>query len=208
MKAYGLFREGASTPDLWMCGACHRASATQAYAQRCCLCRWPDCPETPPAFLTFCPEHDKANREKNERIEREKESARFARAKKITVSEYTGGMVYCDAMRGGDDGYFEDVDHVLDNCEVGEEPEYVWACTRHKADTDAGRLIEAALENTADDAYEHFGKRPEEVARLQAMLDAWWADNEFVWFETDYKVAILVPQADVTNETEASDAAE
>lgn len=194
MKATPLFREGSTTPAFWLCGACnyggHMLYPTQEAAEECCQCDWKGCTERRAEHRCYCAKHDIGARAERDREEARKEAARFAKAKKVTAVEYTGRMVYDPAGRGSGEGYFDGVED-LEEYYHGEDyglPAYVWATRERKMCSDAGRVVEEAMERAGVNT-EDFSP---DIASLQKVLDAWWAENSEPYYETDYTTAILV----------------
>lgn len=193
MKATPLFREGGTAPVLWLCDGCdygftHR---TQEQAERCCRCKWEACPLKATQGRTYCDAHDKDASALRDALEDRKESARFAKAKKVPeCREAQGKMIYDPNERGSREGYFHDLDSLRDHYAGGDEPPpaYVWATTECHFRTDARNVIENALENANvdSDMFSFDGDS------LQKVLDAWWEANGEPFYEIDYSTAIVL----------------
>lgn len=129
------------------------------------------------------------------RMEQEKEQARFIKAEKLSLEDYTDAPVYWEGHEGGmGDGYFSGVDEILDYCETEglEVPEYVWACKPHEFKLDAESILERELEN--QEMYEDADEDIHEDARgrLQAYLNVWVKEQALVGWQSDYARAILL----------------
>ncbi len=129
------------------------------------------------------------------RMEQEKEQARFEKASKLSLEEYTDAPVYWQGHEGGlGDGYFSGVDEILDYCETEgiEVPEYVWACSPHEFKLDAEDILERELER--QEMYEGADEDIHEDARerLQAYFNVWTKEQALVGWQSDYSRAILL----------------
>lgn len=197
MKATPLFREGDPTPVLWLCDGCEYGFSyrTEAQADGCCRCIKKACDAGRTPGRARCEAHDKEASDERDRAADRAEANRFAKAKKITAAEYTGRMVYDPAGRGSGEGYFDGVEELEEHYH-GEDyglPAYVWATRERKMHSDAGRVVEEATERAGVNT-EDFSP---DIASLQKVLDAWWAENSEPYYETDYSTAILVAPAEV-----------
>lgn len=125
----------------------------------------------------------------------EKESKVFEKAKKVTLEEYPADKhVYWDGGIG--DGYFLNIDEVLDRCEEEglEVPKYVWACREVPFAMSADWLIERALEEHGEGARDEIASKDER--ELQALLDSWCRKQDVKSWEVDYSTAILLHPQD------------
>lgn len=139
-------------------------------------------------FRELC---DDCGHKETQAAERVKEAARFDHAEKLTE---WNSAVFCDGVSGGNDGYFRDMDELLDALEDhdGCRPEYAWAC-------DAVPVVQLdyddIIENATQEAYEdfdsaHLDGRDELVAALAAFNKRNEADCNW---HINYKKAVLIP---------------
>lgn len=130
----------------------------------------------------------------------QKEQERFEKAEKLTIEAYDG-PVYWETGCSGDmgDGYFSDVDSLLDYCEQEgiDVPEYVWACASSSFQLEADAIIEHALER--QDAYEDaFDSIKDDArARLQAYLTVWTKEVDLTFWHDDHSRAVLLREAEI-----------
>jgi hypothetical protein len=133
--------------------------------------------------------------------------ARIEKAKKLTEAEWEAEIAagrldsyLCVEDEHFVDGLEEARAYVLDHSEGdidGSFPEYVEACVGRKFSMDAGRLVEWALESAEmpDETISDHQPSEEDVAELQAFLDAWAAKQNIRWFETCGILVRLDPEA-------------
>jgi len=116
----------------------------------------------------------------------------FEKAEKIKASEYKGVVYY-------DDQFFDSLLEFLDYCECeGEEPAYVWAASSNPVliNPDLPSYMSELLE---DAGYEGMGEdisfKPlfKELKDLQDRFVK-LASEQFVYYEVDYKKAILLEE--------------
>lgn len=125
-------------------------------------------------------------------MEADKEKARFEKAKKLTIEEYDG-PVYWDGHSGDiGDGYFSDVEALLDYCEQEgrDVPEYAWACDKEEMKLNADGIVENATSNMFEDAYDHVPNK--DIVSLQAYLDVWCKEVGLVTWSDDHGRAVLL----------------
>lgn len=132
-----------------------------------------------------------------DKVEADKESARFTAAEKLSSADYDS-PVYWEGHSGGmGDGFFSGVDEVLDYCEDEdlEPPEYVWACSERKFALNAERFLENQVESQQlfEDAFDRIGEA--RIAEMQAYFDKWAADLNLVSWDADYSRAVLLADA-------------
>jgi hypothetical protein len=125
-------------------------------------------------------------------MEVDKERKRFEKAEKFTIEQYDDPVYWEGHSASMGDGYFADIEEVLDYCENEgvDVPEYVWACTREDMKIDAQGVVECAVENMYEDAYDHIDDKA--VAKLQAYLDVWCKEVAIVGWSEDNSRAILL----------------
>jgi hypothetical protein len=121
-------------------------------------------------------------------MEADKEQARFEKAKKLTIEEYDG-PVYWEGHSGTlGDGYFADVEDLLDHCEQEgmDPPDYVWTCDKDEMTLDAESIVEHAVE----DMYDSIPAKA--IVSLQAYLDTWCKEvNIAGWSNNTANVVLL-----------------
>lgn len=92
------------------------------------------------------------------------------------------------------DGYFSDMDALLDHCEQNdlEVPKYVYACTENSFRMDAEELVSGELEAQEfyDGAFDHI--TAEQLKELDVFLEAWAKKVNLVCFIVDYSRAIIL----------------
>ena len=185
MNAIELFHKDGVATGIFYCRDCRTVHRSKELANACCV-------------PTKCKHCGKQSDRKHwlictpcEAIEREaKEVERFTNASKVTE---WGGWVFSEGI-GHQDGYFADVDMLIDYC-VGEGievPKYAWTCV-------ANHFVNASVEDITsrmDDAYEDFD--PESLKglpELEAALDRFNEMNhDAVSYTPDYNVALLLPE--------------
>jgi len=123
----------------------------------------------------------------------ERERERFEKAEKIPFEKYSEDMLYL-----GDDQWFQDIDELYDFFEDAqiddpdiEVPKYAWACKPKKFVIEADRIVEGALEEHHEDAYDRISSSAFE--ELQQFLDGWCAKQDVRTYEYDYTRAVLIP---------------
>jgi hypothetical protein len=131
-----------------------------------------------------------------DQMEADRERALFEKSTKLAIEQYDGPLYWEGHCGGMGDGYFGDVDDLLDYCELEgvDVPEYVWACTRHDLRLDADCIVEHAVSDMYEDAYDHVGQKAIDV--LQAYLDAWCKEVAIVSWSSDTSRSILLREAD------------
>ena len=122
-----------------------------------------------------------------------KEMVWFAKAEKVKHTDY-GDPVYWEGHTGSmGDGYFANVDELIDYCESEDipVPEFVWACTSTVFKLSAEALLEREFEkqDIYDGAMDAVGEK--ERGLLQAFLDTWTARQNIVSWQYTVKTAVL-----------------
>lgn len=134
---------------LWKCGVCGRHYQDEAITDTCCKCD--ECGEVVEFTGAFQSRH------------RECESKRHSRrcAERLAAAEevpYEGGFVYSDEVSGYHDGYFCEMDDLLEYCECEEVdlPEFVFACTPTKHAMDLESILEDVCSDGPEDMADQF----------------------------------------------------
>ena len=127
-------------------------------------------------------------------IEAEKEARWFAKATKVTIEDYDGALYLAGWSGDVGDGYFSDIEALLDYCEQEgrDVPDYAWACALEPFKLDAETILEREIEQ--QDFFEHAGDRipPAARANLQAYLTAWTAELKLSAWHADYSRAVVL----------------
>lgn len=127
----------------WLCQSCGTVWLSgldaQQTAARCCD---PRCACGAPAIYSGVPECSPCRRKRREADE----AARFARAKKVPLAEYTGEMVYVEDRNG--EPFFRSTDEIRED---GIDRAYVWATDCVVASLDLEDAIDSYL---ADEHHE------------------------------------------------------
>jgi hypothetical protein len=114
------------------------------------------------------------------------------RLEKATLVEYDGGFLYANHLPGGRDGYFQDMEELLDCLEDDDELVlYAFCTTPNRHDLDLGRI----LENACDDGYEDMEGHLAGTKELQAAIDVFNEANReaLTSYAVDYKRKVAVP---------------
>lgn len=173
----------------YRCGACRRVFPLDVYANtekaahQCCApmlpCRKCGVDVTRHAAHGLCDPCWKAWQAERDRLA-------FEKAAKVPEAEYDGPVF--DART---DAYYPDVDALRDHYDGDELPVFCWAAERYDLSLDASTVLQGALEEAHEDAWEqvdHDG--------LQKALDAWVAAQNCHWYHPDTdKAVILTPEA-------------
>ncbi len=100
------------------------------------------------------------------------------RAEKVSINDYDGAL-YCDDV-GDNEGYFTDSAELADSLatsigygdrDADSTPTHAWPCDRTLLRLDADWIIEHAIEDLWEGAYDAI--KPAGIAALQIALDAW-----------------------------------
>lgn len=172
MNVKELIFRGEDETKLYACGGCGRAyspksyaalynlahEAAQSAAEDCCAprcCR--ECGVEVENYRTMCrPCGD---------------LVRLRKAKPIPERQWTD-PVECEGVPGGwGDGFFRDIDDLLESCEDHEVevPAYCWPCTAKPLALDPDQLLEHAVDDMHEDAMDQI----EAADELVAFIEAW-----------------------------------
>lgn len=174
----------------WACGACGIVARTEAEAGTCC-------PKRCGCGVELAKHRYECDACRDKRFaaarakEAEKERAAYEKATKIPYADYDGDYLYCEGYGSGSggDGYFGDLDDLLDTIDGEQEPpEYAWACSPTKISFDAHDLIESACQESYEDAAGDVGEGA--AKELQALLDAWAEKHGPTSYQPDYSRAV------------------
>ena len=130
-----------------------------------------------------------------EKREQKRELDRYEKAVKCSYTDCPEDkriMIYSGSY-GYNEGYFTDIDELIDYCESEDipVPDYCWSTTQIDMSMDADSLIESACEELYEDAEDHISD--EDRKELQAFLDKWCEKQSCISaYSVDYKYAIKV----------------
>lgn len=201
MEPIALVVAGKTEIAAFVCGKCHTVAASpiqfsgdgaedfaRRQAREHCGPWFCDCGAERDRYRTKCDACSSAEAaSRNEARERQA----IAKARRVTLEEYTGEMVYDDRRER-----YMAPDELVD-LEEDDRPEFVWGCTEQRLTLDAGRIIENAVESDElhEDAAEGLAKGAEEA--LQAALDTWSKEyaSAVRSFFPDYGVVIFLERS-------------
>lgn len=165
---------------LYGCGTCHRSTATRQEALECCVPYV--CEDCGAEYKSYC---EPCGKKKSEA----KEQAIYDKAKKVSITEYSGQMLYCDHCYE----YFWDLDTFLDDHADQETiPDWVWGTTQHGLKLDAEDIVCRQLEN--DEFYEGAGDSipKESIAEMQSFFNGWLVKNPLDSYEQDCSTVVNI----------------
>lgn len=127
-------------------------------------------------------------------MEVDKEKARFEKSTKLAIEQVDGPLYWEGHVGSMGDGYFSDIDELLDYCEQDgvDVPEYVWACEEQKLGINAEHIVENAVSDMGEDAYDSVPEKA--VDSLQAYLDVWCAEVGLSSWSPDYSRSVLLQE--------------
>jgi hypothetical protein len=181
MNAQQLNWPDGKPSGVWVCGKCGhihtstRPQMAEEFAIACCGQEYCKVCHVPVEARNRCEACVEAERVK-------KAEALFAKAEKLTDFD---GMV-CTAG----DTYHQSVDDWL--CGLDEPPGtqvYAWCCKPMPLLLDADRLIENAMDDHHEDAYDQIGRAA--IKALQAMLDEWQKPFAKLSVEPDFTRCVV-----------------
>jgi hypothetical protein len=162
------------------CSECRLVALNEQVAQQCCRPR-------------VCPcgvEIDKrrgwtACDDCRAKTRAEEEKVRFNKAAKVHARDYTGRMIYSEGFQE-----FFTLDDYADRneCDDIESEEYVWGTVSTGISIDAESVVESALDDHHEDAYDQIVN----VDCLQDAIDAWIAEQDVETFYADYNTAVVL----------------
>lgn len=194
MRATELYMAGGKSAGIFFCGECRIVHRTQEEAEACCmpqLCKCGAAVESR-GWLTC--------RACRDASEAKKEAEQYAAAEKIKAADWKG-PVWCDTNTN--DGFFPNVEDLVEHFDGDELPEHVFACTSHPVCClDYDRIIEDATQ----EAYEDWTSESlDGEAELTAALDAFNEKNkDNVFWKVDYtRAVVLDPSQPVASSQQA-----
>lgn len=175
----------------YQCDKCEAAFFNQDAADRHCCTHDRHCEDCgallkPEYYYAVC-DSCRAKREVN------RESERFAKARKLTVAEYEKefpGHMYTD----GDEVYACEADYVADEIadRTDKYPTYVWGTKREEIKLNADSIILMLVEH--DNAYEGYEVSDLEIAEIRKFVEQFNEKYTDYSFFTNYNVAVLIPE--------------
>lgn len=180
MNATNLFHADGKPSKVWFCSACRMTGADQDAAERCCRPNVCACgAEIDERYYATC----KACREK---VSEGRELAKFQAAEKV---ENYDGPVYSDGL-GWNEGYFSNLEEMMDEIPPEEWPEYVWTCdVTPTVSLSFGNLIDNIEFPENQDEHDLDG-----VKELEEALEAFNKKNEnMTSWNPNYKACVTSP---------------
>lgn len=161
---------------------------TRTQVTRCCnaVCEWEGCTQTRrrKSCSIYCDKHREESRKKDERDA-------FEKAKKLLPDDYDGECVREKDGRFGNDGFFDSIEELMETYEDAgvEPPSYCWATTSDRFQLNADSILESALEQHFEDAWEQVEAEDE----LKEFIKTWNEKQMIVTYWEDRSRAIMLP---------------
>ena len=165
---------------VYKCPVCGVAYYDKGVAEKCCVPKFcEDCGVEIKKYLIRC----KACGLKR----------KFERAEKLTPERYSG-WVYSEEVDGYNEGYYADVDELVEYCEDNDVPvpDWVFCCTPYEFKLD----IDSALERMTEDAYEGADDHLVDVKELREFVEKWNAKQSIISYYPDYKRVVVLKSGD------------
>ena len=191
MNVKELVFRGEDETKLYACGECGRAyspksyaalynlahEAAQSAAEKCCAPRYcKECGVGVENYRVLCRSCG--------------ELVRLRKATPIPERQWTD-PVECEGVPGGwGDGFFRDIDDLLDACEVYEvpPPAYCWPCTARPLALNADSLLEHAVDDMHEDAMDEIV----DADGVYEFVEAWNAKQTCKsWYPDMSRVVVL-----------------
>lgn len=195
MNAVTLLMPNKEPANVWMCQECHFLTTTrqdrdpQAVAERCCQPR--PCGDScgtmlaPAHVYTVC----EPCRKKREQAQ---EFKRFEAATKLTPAEYNGPVF------DRNENFYQTIDDFYDNmsdeCEWHTTYTWVWCAEEVAFKPDADRMLENALQDHHEDAYDQIDAN--HINALHDFVKTWAAATKIFSYEQDYRRVVLINRPD------------
>lgn len=177
-----------SDPVLYEAGRLHEQKEAAQHCEKTCPCGQP----IEDSYRLRC-------RACRDQLEKDKEKAHYEKSKKLTIEEYDGPVYWEGHIGDMGDGYFSDIDALLDYCEEEgvDVPDYVWACKKNELKLDAEGILENAVSDMYEDAYDSISE--DARAQLQAYLNTWCNEQNICsWFDTQEFSIVLRERTEST----------
>jgi len=185
-------RDGERITVGHICGKCRRLYVStqlhwdsRAVAVDCCFRQCACGALTGGTSWTACEEcRERLAREREE----ERDRARREKAERVLFREYDGEWLFWE------EGFYADLDTLLDHCALEElpPPGDAWACRPIKLRFDVEDMLEHALSDHHDEAYDQISEAEKDA--LQRQLDAWCDATGVVSYEPDYKRLVILEE--------------
>lgn len=148
------------------------------------------CPECHKPMRGICMEFECSR--KRERIAEEK---RFNKATKYTLDTIPkeNSEMFFSETYGYDEGYFSDIDDLLDYCysENINPPDYVWGTDKTMLSLNACDILSNACEELHEDAYDSIGDK--DIKEMQDFFDEWCkGQTGTTTYSVNYNYCILI----------------
>lgn len=177
---------------VWVCGKCRIVAVDEEAARACCAQRKCVACETMLSARSCGNECERCQSARWKAAAARREAVRVERAVKLRPEDWAGEPVFVE-----DEEYHADLDALRDYyaepTEGRERPQYAWPCDRKCLQFDARVILEQALQEFADGSDDD-GVTDQDIADLQARLDAWAARQKVgTWVERHDRVVVLGP---------------
>lgn len=177
-----------SSPTLFTGKWEERLKAAQQFALECCDKRCEKCGKSrDKRHYIYCSDCRPI-------VEAQREREKFEKAHKIAYEAYTGSWLYVENV-GHNEGYFEDLDTLIDYYASEEipPPAYAWTCDKIEFRLSAEDILEHALQDHHEDAGDHITTL--DGNRLQKYLDVWARKQNIHSYSASNRVAVLLPDS-------------
>ena len=182
MDAGELLMPDHNPSGVYFCGKCRMTTANHAYAVRCCNERCERCGSAKHKYRAMC---DACCA----KAERDREAARFDKAKRLTPAEYDGPFFVPNSDR-----FFADLEafeeHYHDEPEEV-KPRYLWCGSPVRMTPDfEGNLRDRMHGNFHEDADDSIPKAAWD--ELNAFEKKWWEGNKPESWDIDYSRCVVL----------------
>jgi hypothetical protein len=182
MNPKELFHADGHSAGVFFCGQCRAVHGQLELAEQCCSpYRCEQCGVETKRYWMICDACRSAKQERSEQMVWENST-------KVPEAEWNGPV--WDEFN---DSFHDSIEEFVDEWQCDHGPEdtrpRVYACFERKMSLDAERLVENALEDMHEDAYDELA--PGWCAELQQALDAWVEKHSPVTWVPDRKRAIV-----------------
>lgn len=188
MEAKELFVADGKSAGVWYCSKCKIVKKTEAEAEGCCkprLCRDCGCELPSDRWTVNCSKCSDAwyAKQRQDRLEK---------AELVDAGDQIMFMV--EELCGHDDGWFRDIDEIIDYCfdeEPGCYPEFAFCSKPEQRQID----ISDVLERICEDGYEDMGDNLSGVRELEAAIHTFNVLNEdrLKVYNVDYSRKVRIP---------------
>lgn len=164
--------KNSNDKEIFACGECGTHPHVFDSAKKCCKQNYCKCGEKIQRYITLCDLCSSQNR-----------------VSKAEVVEYNGGPLSLEL----DAVYFSDLDELYEYLECNFDskddwPEWVHPCDKNEFFMDIQNLLESALDEHHEDAYDHLI----DVEELDKFVDGWVKKQKLVSWESNWNKKIRV----------------